>query len=118
MGWKVMAAVGVATLAAAPTALAKKPPPPASQWAPGYEIGYTETVRDAAGNVVSQTHRDGIPAGERFGTADVEGSGLASATQIDAGSNLGYGRARTRAGLGRIFCAKCANSATETPKYV
>jgi hypothetical protein len=110
MGWKVLAAVGVAALTAAPAALAKKPPP-ASEWAPGVVVGYTETVRDEAGNVVAQTHQDGIPAGEVFGTADRTGSGLASATQIDPGSNLALAPSARRL----AWC--CSSSGSDTVSF-
>jgi hypothetical protein len=75
-------------------ASAKKPapPPPAGAWAPGVQISYTETIRDSTGNIVSQTHRDGIQPGSLFGSpgggASLAGSSLANATAIDAGSDL------------------------------
>ena len=89
MRGRVIAATVLAVLAAAPAALAEKPQPLASHlWAPGYEISYTETVTDAAGTIVSQTHRDGIPAGQIVGTASLANSGVASATRVDPGSDL------------------------------
>ena len=84
----VTAALAAAALATAPEPLAARQPPAVILWAPGYELSYTETIRDGAGNVVSQAHRDGIPAGQMFGDADVAGSGLGAATQLDPGSSL------------------------------
>ena len=86
--------VGALALLVPAAASAKKPaPPPASTWAPGVEISYTETIRDSTGNIVSQTHRDGIQPGSLFGSpggaASLAGSSLANATAIDAGSDLG-----------------------------
>jgi hypothetical protein len=69
-------AILVAALAlVVPAAASAKqgPPPLAATWAPGVEISYTETVTDGHGNVVSQVHRDGIPAGTAFGSAAVAG---------------------------------------------
>jgi hypothetical protein len=67
-------AILVAALAlVVPAAASAKQPPPASTWAPGVEVSYTETVTDGHGNVVSQVHRDGIPAGTAFGSAVVAG---------------------------------------------
>ena len=54
-------------------ASAKQGAPSRRTWAPGVEISYTETVTDGLGNVVSQVHRDGIPAGAAFGSAAVAG---------------------------------------------
>jgi len=69
-------AIAIAVLAlVVPAAASAKhgPPPLAATWAPGVELSYTETVTDGLGNVVSQVHRDGIPAGAAFGTAAVAG---------------------------------------------
>ena len=61
----LLAALALAVPAAA--SAKQGPPPLASTWAPGVEISYTETVTDGLGNVVSQVHRGGIPAGAAFG---------------------------------------------------
>jgi hypothetical protein len=67
-------AIAVLVLAIPAAAAAKQGPPPlGATWAPGVEISYTETVADGLGNVVSQVHREGIPAGTAFGTAAVAG---------------------------------------------
>ena len=71
---KVLTAILTAAIVAVPAASAAKPTPPSSTWAPGVVISYTETQRDAAGNVVAVTHRDNIPAGALFGNAATAGS--------------------------------------------
>ncbi|HZR95670.1 MAG TPA: hypothetical protein VFA56_08240 [Gaiellaceae bacterium] len=85
------AALAALSLAAGSAAGARPSPPPASLvWAPTVELSYTETLRDAAGRVVSQTHREGIPAGTLLGSAGVAASTAASdvghATALDAGT--------------------------------
>ncbi len=117
MRGRVIAATVLAVLAAAPAALADKPQPLASHlWAPGYELSYTETVADAAGNIVSQTHREGIPAGQRFGTAGIANSGLGFATRVDPGSNL-----TAAAGLSgptaRRLAGCCSSSGSDTVSF-
>jgi hypothetical protein len=77
---KLIVAAALAVLAVPASAAAKPSPPPALLWAPGVEVSYTETVRDGLGNVVSQVHRDGIPAGVPFGNAVTTGA----ATSLDA----------------------------------
>jgi hypothetical protein len=107
---KVLLAV-LAALAAVPAASAAKPvPPPAVVWAPGVEVSYTETVRDGLGRVVSQSHREGIPAGQGFGSAVVTGSSLADATSVDPGSNLASAGQRRLSG--RLSC--CSSSGSDT----
>jgi hypothetical protein len=71
--------VPAAASAARPPVPVPDPQPVGGTWAPGVEISYTETLRDAAGQIVSQTHRDGIPPGTLFGSAgggaSIAGSG-------------------------------------------
>jgi hypothetical protein len=62
-------------------------PQPVGTWAPGVEISYTETVTDPLGNVVTQVHRDGIPAGAVFGTAGIADSSPSGATSLDPGTS-------------------------------
>jgi len=79
-------AIAVLALVVPAAASAKQGPPPlASTWAPGVEISYTETVTDGLGNVVSQVHRDGIPAGTAFGNAAVAGVETPASHKTDAG---------------------------------
>jgi hypothetical protein len=78
---KLIVAAAVALVAVPAAAAAKPGPSPALVWASGVEVGYTETVRDGLGNVVSQVHRDGIPAGVQFGNAAVGPPG--SITTLD-----------------------------------
>jgi len=87
-----MIVVAALALLVPPVASAKPAPPAAATWARGVEISYTETVRDSAGSIVSQTHRDGIEPGSLFGSpgggASLTGSSLGDATAVDAGSDL------------------------------
>lgn len=81
----VVAALALLVPAAAsarPPVPVPDPQPVTGTWAPGVEISYTETVRDAAGQIVSQTHRDGIPAGATFGTASTAGSNAPSPRRL------------------------------------
>jgi hypothetical protein len=77
---RLIVAAAIALVAVPAASAAKPAPPPALLWAPGVELSYTETVRDGGGNIVSQTHRDGIPAGVPFGTAVTSGP----ASSVDA----------------------------------
>lgn len=114
---RVIAATVLAVLAGAPAALAEKPQPPANRlWAPGYEISYTETITDGAGNIVSQTHRDGIPAGQTFGTASISQSGLGFATSVDAASNLAAA-ARASTPTARRLAGCCSSSGSDTVSF-
>jgi len=98
---KLIVAAAIA-LVAVPAASAAKPAPPAALlWAPGVEISYTETVRDGLGNVVSQTHRDGIPAGVPFGSAVTTGA----ATSVDAAPTT------------RRLAACCSSSGSDTVSF-
>ncbi len=99
-------------------AAAKKPaPPPAATWASGVEISYTETVRDGAGQIVSQTHRDGLQPGSVFGSpgggASLAGSDLADATSIDAGSDLAAAQRPTA----RRLSSCCSSSGSDTVEF-
>ncbi len=118
---KVIAAAAAALLAVVPAAAAAGPaapkPPPALLWAPGYEISYTETVTDAAGAVISQTHRDGIPAGQSFGTAVTAGSGLRFATRVDPGSDLAAAAAGSTPAPVRRLSACCSTSGSDTVQF-
>jgi hypothetical protein len=108
----------IAALAlAVPAAAAARPaPPPAAGWGPGVQISYTETVRDSAGTIVSQTHRDGIQPGSLFGSpggaASLVGSSLPNATAIDAGSDLGAVRASARR-----LSACCSSGGSDTVDF-
>jgi len=110
----------VATLALvvpAAAAAAKPAPPPAAIWGPGgVQISYTETIRDSAGNIVSQTHHDGIQPGSLFGGpgggASLTGSSLANATAIDAGSDLGAVRPS-----GRRLSGCCSSQGSDTVDF-
>jgi hypothetical protein len=101
-------------------AAAKKPAPPpvAGTWAAGVEISYTETVRDAAGNIVSQTHRDGLQPGVLFagpgGGASLAGSSLADATSIDAGSDLAAAAQRPAP---RRLAGCCSSQGSDTVSF-
>jgi hypothetical protein len=110
----VIAALALAVPAAA--AAARPAPPPAAGWGPGVQISYTETVRDSAGNIVSQTHRDGIQPGSLFGSpggaASLVGSSLPNATAIDAGSDLGAVRASARR-----LSACCSSGGSDTVDF-
>jgi len=110
-------AILVAALAlAVPAAASAKqgPPPLAATWAPGVEISYTETVTDDLGNVVSQVHRGGIPAGTAFGSAAVAGvktiADAAPARRLAAccsagGSDTVSFEVTKRSWLGFVACA-------------
>jgi hypothetical protein len=78
---KLVVGAALALLALPAAASAKPGPPPGLLWAAGVEVGYTETVRDGLGNVVSQVHREGIPAGVAFGDAARDEPG--SITRLD-----------------------------------
>jgi hypothetical protein len=110
----VIAALALAVPAAA--AAARPAPPPAAGWGPGVQISYTETVRDSAGTIVSQTHRDGIQPGSLFGSpggaASLVGSSLPNATAIDAGSDLGAVRASARR-----LSACCSSGGSDTVDF-
>jgi hypothetical protein len=107
-----LAIAAVAAVIAVPSAFAAKAPPASLVWAPGVEVSYTETVRDAAGNVVSQIQRDGLKAGVLFGTAgtSIAGADLGHATAIDKGSNLALAPIRSPA-------ACCSSSGSDTVDY-
>ncbi len=120
----LLAAGALAALLAAPGAVGAQPPggPPAALlWAPGVEISYTETVRDDAGNVVSQSHREGLPAGVRFGSAgggaSLAGSTLGSATIVDPGSNLAAAAAGAPPRPARRLSACCSSSGSDTVDF-
>ena len=99
-----------------PAAASAKPAPPPAAWAPGVQISYTETLRDSAGNIVSQTHRDGIEPGSLFGSpgggASLAGSSLANATAVDAGSDLGAVRPAARR-----LSACCSSGGSDTVDF-
>ena len=100
-----------------PAAAAAKPaPPPAATWGPGVQVSYTETIRDGAGNIVSQTHRDGIQPGSLFGSpgggASLTGSSLANATAVDPGSDLGVVRPS-----GRRLSGCCSSQGSDTVDF-
>jgi hypothetical protein len=99
-----------------PAAASAKPAPPPAAWGPGVQISYTETLRDSAGNIVSQTHRDGIEPGSLFGSpgggASLTGSSLANATLVDAGSDLGAVRPAARR-----LSACCSSGGSDTVDF-
>jgi hypothetical protein len=111
----ILAIVAGAAVLAVPSAFAAKAPPPSLVWAPTVEVGYTETVRDAAGAIVSQTHHDGIRPGALFGTAgaSILGSGFGHATSLDPGSNLALAPDKAVRGL----AACCSSGGSDTVEY-
>lgn len=113
MAGKGLAAATLAALALVPAAAARPAaPPPGLVWAPGLELSYTETIRDGAGAVVAQRHREGLPAGKPFGTASTADSGLAFATLVDPGSDLVAAKARPRR-----LAACCSSSGSDTVTF-
>jgi hypothetical protein len=117
--WCALAAVAAAGAACVPSALAAKPAP-GSTWAPGYEISYVETVRDASGAIVSHTERSGLKAGQVFGTATLAGSALGSATSIDTGSDLTAAAHAAAAGLAptqRRLAGCCSSGGSDTVQF-
>jgi len=108
-----LALAGSASAASARTAIV--PPPSANAWAPGVTIGYTETVADATGTVLSTTHVDGIPAGKLFGTASRANSVIANATSVDPGSDLAAAATNAVATRGTSAC--CSSSGQDTVSF-
>jgi hypothetical protein len=109
------ALVFAATSAAGTTAHGLVPPPSANAWAPGITVGYTETVADAQGHVLSTKHVDGIPAGRLFGNASILNSVIANATSVDPGSDLAAAVTNAVATRGTAAC--CSSSGQDTVSF-
>lgn len=109
---KLLVAGALTGLLAGAGAAGAKPPPAAGLWAPGVEVSYTETVRDGFGNIVSQVHREGIPAGALFGSAGGGASttGAGMATILDPGSDLASAPAPGAGAPGARRLAGCCSS--------